>query len=174
MSRSSKAAVTLDARVEAVTRRAQLLAELAGSEQVAELATRHTRAVESSRRAAGAVRRAEVERARATTELADVRVALRQQVTEWRERGVSLADLGAALGMDPSALRTLVGERQAPGAGRKRGRGRAQRLPLAEPVAVDAEVVGGEADGGVHEDGEVIDAEVVDATTVSTPEPAWG
>lgn len=174
MSRSSKAVPTLDARVEAVTRRAQLLAELASSEQVAELATRHARAVESSRRAAGAVRRAEAERARAMTELVDVRATLRQQVTKWRERGVSLADLGAALGMDPSALRTLVGERQSPGTGRKRVRVRAQRLPLAEPVVVDAELVDGEAHGEVHEDGEVVDAEVVDATTVSTPEPAWG
>jgi len=174
MSRSSKSAPTLDARVEAITRRAQLLADLAGSEQVAELAQRHLRAVESSRRAAGAVRRAEAERVRATSELSEVREAMRQQVIAWRDRGVSLADLGAALGVDPSALRTLVGDRHAAGTGGKRGRGRprVQRLPLVEPVPVDAEMVDDDADQPV-DDADILDAEVVDSTT-SIPEPAWG
>lgn len=176
MSRSSKSAATLESRVQAITHRAQLLSELASSEHVAELAARHQRAVESSRRAAGAVRRAEAERVRATSELSEVREAMRQQVIAWRDRGVSLADLGAALGMDPSALRTLVGERQAAGAGDKRGRGRprAQHLPLVDPEPIEAELVDDLTDQPVDE-ADILDADVVDST-ISTSEPAsaWG
>jgi hypothetical protein len=151
---SKKSVPSLSERLAEASLRTQLLTELANSLEINELAEEYHRAVEALRRASGAVRRAEAERDKAVASFSDARELLRIAVAEWRERGVTFPDLSAALGVDHSALRSMVierGEKPTRARGRRRG-GARRNNDKTEAVSSDAKPdvadTDGQPDGG--------------------------